>query len=129
MDEGSIFDQFNEAEFTSTSNSIVSQNEFEPEALTEITNRSSKRKIDPFWDEHTVTGNKQHCNYCDTAYSMDTGLSTIKKHFKHNHPDRWDELIKIVNKTNIEPYNADKILQINHSLVKWIITDQQAFSI
>ncbi|CAG8818321.1 20874_t:CDS:1, partial [Cetraspora pellucida] len=51
------------------------------------------------------------------------------KHFKHNHPDRWDELIKIVNKTNIKPYNADKILQINQSLVKWIITDQQAFLI
>ena len=30
---------------------------------------------------------------------------------------------------NIEPYSIDMISQINQYLFKWIITDQQAFSI
>jgi len=83
MDEKSSFGQLNVTKLTSASNSLLSQDEFEPEALTETTDRSLKRlKRDPFWDELTVTKGKRHCKYCNSSYSMDTGLSTIKKAFQ-----------------------------------------------
>ena len=79
----------------------------------EITNHPPKRlKKDPYWDEITETGDKRHCKLCNKAYSLDTGLSTIKSHFKHNHVERYNELM-IAIKANVELFNTEKILQIN----------------
>lgn len=128
MNEKTIHDQFNNTtEFTSSSS--MSQVEFASSTLKEITNFPPKRlKKDPFWDELIETGDKRHCKYCPASYSMETGLSTIKSHFRRNHPEKWNELNDAIT-ANVEPYSTDMISQINQYLFKWIITDQQAFSI
>ncbi|RIB30489.1 hypothetical protein C2G38_2152406 [Gigaspora rosea] len=70
MDEESSFGQLNGTELTSTLNSLLSQDEFGPEALTETADRSLKRlKRDPFWMNlllYCVDGSTTQvtCGYC-----------------------------------------------------------------
>ena len=81
----------------------MSQTKLASYTLKEITNHSPKRlKKDPFWDELLETGGKRYYKHCTKSYYMDTDLSTIKSHFKQNHPGRWNEL-NIAIKANVEP--------------------------
>ncbi|EXX56929.1 hypothetical protein RirG_211800 [Rhizophagus irregularis DAOM 197198w] len=99
------------------------------EALSEITNHLPKRrKTDPLWNFLDEIDNKRYCQLCHKGYSIETGLTTIKAHFKHENQSKFNEIF--TNNTQIiEPYdekNEIKI-QIMNYLIKWIITDQQAF--
>ena len=73
------------------------------EALSEITNRLSKRqKTDPLWNLLDEIDNKRYCQLCRKDYSIETGLTTIKAHFKRDHPSKFDEIF--TNNTQIKPY-------------------------
>src|SRR5256885_5465016 len=97
------------------------------EALSEITNRLPKRKTDPLWNLLDEIDNKRYCQLCRKDYSIETGLTTIKAHFKCDHPSKFDEIF--TNNTQIKPYGekSENSIQIMNYLIKWIITDQQAF--
>ena len=103
------------------------------EALSEITNCLPKRrKTDPLWHLLDEVGNKRYCQLCHKDYSIETGLTTIKAHFKREHQSKFNEIYtNQTSQIHIEPYaeKDENRMQIMNYLIKWIITDQQAFSL
>ncbi len=72
------------------------------------------------------------CNLCQQRYSHTMGISTIKGHFTIYHKDEWMRIKQQQTIKSIEPYgkkDIDKILHFNSLLFRWIICDQQSFSI
>ena len=63
------------------------------EALSEITNCLPKRrKTDPLWHLLDEIGNKRYCQLCHKDYSIETGLTTIKAHFKREHLMKYTQI-------------------------------------
>ena len=72
------------------------------------------------------------CNLCQQQYSQKTGVTTIKGHFMTNHKDEWTIIEKQRPAKSTELYGKNdelKIAQFNSLLFRWIICDQQTFSI
>jgi len=92
-----------------------------------IKHTQKRRKIDPIWDFINEIDNKRYCKLCNKEYSRETGLTTIKGHFNRDHPN-----LAISQTNHIEPYgkkDKDKVEYLIELLIRWIITDQQAFSV
>jgi hypothetical protein len=84
-----------------------------------------RRRTDPVWDFIDEIDNKRCCKLCHKEYSKETGITTIKGHFKRDHPE-------FLQTNPIEPYgkkDEDKVMFLIELLVRWIITDQRAFSV
>jgi hypothetical protein len=86
-----------------------------------------RRKTDPVWAFIDDINNKHTCKLCHKEYSKGTGITTIKGHFKHDHSD-----VPFLQTDLIEPYgkkDEEKVMHLIELLIRWIITDQQAFSV
>lgn len=91
-----------------------------------------RRRTDPIWSAIEVIGNKQYCQICRKEYSIHTGITTIKTHFKRHHSKQWDAMfVQTSLDFPVEPYgkkDEKKVTRLVELLVRWIVTDQQAFS-
>ena len=73
----------------------------------ETTSHTPKqRKTDPVWEYIDEVGGKRYCRLCRKEYSKETGITTIKTHFKLKHPEKWNEVFEqTVQFPVIEPYS------------------------
>src|SRR5688572_20768229 len=58
-----------------------------PTCITSIKTMTKRRRIDPVWDFIDEIDNKRYCKLCRKEYSKETGITTIKGHFKRDHPN------------------------------------------
>ncbi|CAG8521004.1 12500_t:CDS:2 [Acaulospora morrowiae] len=97
--------------------------------------RSLKRKrpCHPVWQSLSWNTERTFifCNLCQRQYGPNTGVSTIKNHFVTNHQNEWKEIEQKITLTTqpTEVYSAKKIARIETLLLRWIIRDQQPFSV
>ncbi|PKY19045.1 hypothetical protein RhiirB3_383802 [Rhizophagus irregularis] len=88
----------------------------------------------PVWQylSRNVDNTSIICNLCQQKYSSKTGISTIKEHFMTNHKDEWTMIEQQQTNKSVEPYgkkDMKRIIHFNSLLFRWIICDQQSFSV
>ena len=115
---------------------ISSINLSQSEASTENQEPNSKwRKIShPLWHhfEQSSDGKYVYCNLCRSRYGKKTGISTIKRHFEKHHKGEYKQHQSKLSFGQIEHYGVHderKVKWLNGLLLRWIICDQQAFSV
>ena len=80
--------------------------------------------------KYEETTERSLCTFCPISFSKNTGISTIKRHFKYYHKDVYIQAEQAT--LNINPYTEEKyerVEQINNHLFEWIISDQQPFNV
>ena len=99
----------------------------------ETSHMPKRRKTDPVWDYIDEVSSKCYCRLCRKEYLKEMGITTIKTHFKLKHPEKWNEVFaQTVQFPVVEPYgkkDSAKVARLMQRLTRWIITDQQAFSV
>jgi len=73
---------------------------------------------------HQETTERSLCTFCPISFSKNTGISTIKRHFKNYHKDVYIQAEQAT--LNINPYTEEeyeRVEQINNHLFEWIISD------
>src|SRR2546421_5134073 len=94
-----------------------------------------RRKIShPLWHhfEQSSDGKYVYCNLCRSRYGKKTGISTIKRHFEKHHKGEYKQHQSKLSFGQIEHYGVRderKVKRLNGLLLRWIICDQQAFSV
>ncbi|CAG8695097.1 957_t:CDS:2, partial [Racocetra persica] len=117
---------------------LISSNNSDTDNEPESTRPVKKsRPCHPVWSYFSWNANNTNiiCNICQQLYSPGTGVSTIKEHFTKNHKTEWEQIEQqlILPHKSTEVYSIKKdpkkIALINAILIRWIICDQQPFSI
>ncbi|CAB4496166.1 unnamed protein product [Rhizophagus irregularis] len=88
----------------------------------------------PVWQylSRNVDNTSIICNLCQQKYSSKTGINTIKGHFMTNHKDEWTMIEQQQTNKSVELYgkkDMKRIIHFNSLLFRWIICDQQSFSV
>ncbi|CAG8536147.1 9435_t:CDS:1 [Cetraspora pellucida] len=117
---------------------LISSNNNDTDNESESTRPVKKSKpYHLFWSYFSWNANNTNiiCNICQQLHSPGTGVSTIKEHFTKNYKTKWEQieqqLILLHKSTEIYSIKKDpnKIVLINAILIRWIICNQQPFSI
>ena len=96
---------------------------------------SKRRKIGhPLWNYFEQSSDRKYvyCNLCRNRYGKKTGISTIKRHFESHHKGEYKQYQSTLTFEQIEHYGVrdeKKVKRLNRILLRWIICDQQAFSV
>lgn len=76
-----------------------------------------------------------HCKFCTAKWGKKTSTTTIRRHFERKHPSTHTEMYqRRINTYRFEPYKKTgydkiKVETIEEALIRWIIIDQQSFSV
>ncbi|CAG8735750.1 2719_t:CDS:1 [Cetraspora pellucida] len=117
---------------------LISSNDNNTDNESEFTRPVKKsRPCHPVWSHFSWSANNTNiiCNICQQRYNPGTGVSTIKEHFTKNHKTEWEQIEQqlLFPHKSTEVYSMkkdpNKIALINAILIRWIICDQQPFSI
>ncbi|CAG8516237.1 16548_t:CDS:2 [Acaulospora morrowiae] len=89
----------------------------------------------PVWQYLSWNADKTFifCNLCLQRYSSKTRVSTLKGHFVTNHRETWEgirqQTMLPINSLECDKMDAEKAAKLDYFLLRWIVCDQQPFSI
>lgn len=89
---------------------------------------SSSSEINEFFIR---TKDSQKCRICATVYSGSTSTGTLKKHLEKKHPTEYQRKFTqtTLNFQRTHPYSRKENFEKSKSLIDWIVTSLQPFSV